>query len=116
VAIKMLRNDRASTAARARFECETKTMASLRHPNILPIFDSGELHGLPFYVTPFIADGTLAERITEMGRLPWPEARPTSCWNMGGRSSPISASRDTSLLIRTASFRRSQLFPAPRAT
>jgi serine/threonine-protein kinase len=101
VAIKMLRNDRASTAARARFECETKTMASLRHPNILPIFDSGELHGLPFYVTPFIADGTLAERITEMGRLPWPEALRIAV-QVGDALSAVHADRVVHLDVKPA--------------
>ncbi len=74
VAVKILGTNRATPGARARFECETNIMARLRHPNVLTIYDSGELDGRPFYVAPFIAGGTLAERIRESGRLPWTEA------------------------------------------
>ncbi len=74
VAVKMLRTDRTSPSSLERFRREITTMACLRHPNILPVYDSGEVDGRPFYVAPFIGGGTLADQIQERGCLPWTEA------------------------------------------
>ncbi len=46
-----------------RFLREAEMVASLQHPNILPIYDFGEREGLPFLVLPLIDDGTLADRL-----------------------------------------------------
>ncbi|MEM7351674.1 MAG: protein kinase [Acidobacteriota bacterium] len=46
-----------------RFEREAQVVASLEHPNILPIFDFGEHQGLPFLVMPLVRGGTLADRM-----------------------------------------------------
>jgi serine/threonine-protein kinase len=37
-----------------RFVVEIKTTASLQHPHILSLFDSGTADGFLFYVMPFI--------------------------------------------------------------
>ncbi len=44
-----------------RFLREARVVASLEHPNILPIYDFGEQDGLPFLVMPLIGGGTLAD-------------------------------------------------------
>ena len=54
-----------------RFRRETLAISHLEHPNILTVFDSGEQDGFTYMVTPFIAGGTLAERL---GR-PWSAAQ-----------------------------------------
>ncbi len=46
-----------------RFLREARVVASLEHPNILPIYDFGEQDGLPFLVMPLIGGGTLADRL-----------------------------------------------------
>ena len=74
VAIKVLHERQTSATVRERFKKETETMARLRHPNILPIHDSGECDGRLFYITPFVAGGTVAGRIQNDGPLSWPEA------------------------------------------
>ncbi len=51
-----------------RFLREARTVASLEHPNILPIYDFGERDGLPYLVMPLIQGGTLADRL-EGGRI-----------------------------------------------
>ncbi len=44
-----------------RFLREARVVASLEHPNILPIYDFGDHRGLPFLVLPLIRGGTLAD-------------------------------------------------------
>jgi serine/threonine-protein kinase len=45
VAIKVPRPELASVLGAERFVQEIKTTASLQHPNILPLFDSGRTGG-----------------------------------------------------------------------
>jgi len=47
----------------ARFEREIKLLTRLQHPNIIPILDFGEADGLAFIVMPYIASGTLFDRL-----------------------------------------------------
>ncbi len=46
-----------------RFLREARVVASLDHPNILPIWDFGEHQGAPYLVMPCIRGGTLANRL-----------------------------------------------------
>jgi serine/threonine protein kinase len=59
-ALKIIRADLADRPRyRARFAREGKILRSLQHPNILPIFDSGEIEGIPFIDTQFVRGGDL---------------------------------------------------------
>jgi len=44
----------ATVSGAERFVQEITTTASLQHPHILPLFDSGTADGFLFYVVPFI--------------------------------------------------------------
>ena len=46
-----------------RFLREARMVASLEHPNILPVYDFGEDNGVPFLVMPYLSGGTLRERL-----------------------------------------------------
>jgi tRNA A-37 threonylcarbamoyl transferase component Bud32 len=50
---------------RVRFEREAKTVASLEHPAIVPVYDVGEEDGQPYFVMRHMTGGSLSERIKE---------------------------------------------------
>lgn len=54
-----------SPSALERFRLETRAMASLQHPGILPVYTSGEQDGVPFFTMQLATGGTLAERSAE---------------------------------------------------
>ena len=70
VAIKVLSRDFASVIGIERFLREIRIVAQITHPHVLPLLDSGETDGLLYYVMPFIAEGSLKDRITGDGPLP----------------------------------------------
>ena len=59
-----------------RFAREAKTMAQLRHPNIITIHDFGNQDGLPYIVMEYLTGETLSEIITNREHLPLDEALP----------------------------------------
>ncbi|MBL8878036.1 MAG: protein kinase [Phycisphaerales bacterium] len=64
VAIKLIRGGAlASAADRARFEREVRILAQLKHPNIVPIYDSGQSGGWNYFVMDFIDGATLEEYV-----------------------------------------------------
>jgi eukaryotic-like serine/threonine-protein kinase len=70
VAVKVLKPELAAVLGADRFVQEITTTASLQHPHILPLFDSGEADGFLFYVMPFIDGETLRtklDRETQLG-------------------------------------------------
>lgn len=74
VALKMLLvGAYARTQDRERFRREAEAEAGLRHPNIVQVYDVGELDGRPYFTMEFVEGGSLAERLTE-GRLTAGEA------------------------------------------
>jgi serine/threonine-protein kinase len=74
VAIKVLRPDLGVMLGAERFLREIEVAASLSHPNILPLLDSGDAEGLLFYVMPFIEGESLADRLVREVQLPIDEA------------------------------------------
>ncbi len=69
VAIKVIRPDISRTMAAARFLSEIRLTAKLQHPNILPLFDSGEAGQLIYYVMPYVAGESLRERLRREGEF-----------------------------------------------
>ena len=70
VAIKVLHAEAAASLASDRFLREIRLLATLQHPNILPLHDSGIVGGIPYYVMPFVAGESLRERLKRDGPLP----------------------------------------------
>ncbi len=69
VAVKVMRPEISSALGPERFLREIATTASLRHPNILPLFDSGEAAGSLYYVMPYVEGESLRDRLTRERRL-----------------------------------------------
>jgi serine/threonine protein kinase len=64
VALKMLRNwARAGEKELARFRAEADVIARLQHPNIVQIYDVGEVAGRPYFVLEYVASGSLAQHL-----------------------------------------------------
>jgi putative two-component system response regulator len=64
VAIKVLPDFFAEEEAyRERFQQEARSVARLKHPNILNIFDFGQEHGVTYLVLELVEGGTLADRL-----------------------------------------------------
>lgn len=74
VAVKVLRPELSATLGHDRFLREITTTAGLRHPNILPLYDSGESAGFLFYVMPYVDGESLRDRLERDGPLPIEDA------------------------------------------
>ena len=84
VAVKVLRHDIGAALGPERFLSEIEVTANLQHPNLLPLFDSGEAlvadadggpkRSILFYVMPYVEGQTLRQRLHREGQLPVDEA------------------------------------------
>ncbi len=70
VVLKVVHPALASVLDVDRFLREIKLTARLRHPHILPLLDSGEVGGRPWYASPEIGGVSLRQRLTSDVRLP----------------------------------------------
>ena len=70
VALKFIAPDLASTPGfRERFTAETKTAASLDHPNVIPIFQAGEHEGVLFLAMRYVDGDDLRSELQREGRI-----------------------------------------------
>ena len=69
VAIKVLHPELSAVIGTERFLAEIRTTASLQHPHILPLFDSGSVDGLLYYVMPFVDGESLRQRLDREKQL-----------------------------------------------
>jgi TolB-like protein/tRNA A-37 threonylcarbamoyl transferase component Bud32 len=74
VAIKVLRPELAAGLGAERFVREIEISAKLTHPHILPLFDSGNVDGLLYYVMPYVEGESLRDRLAREGKVPAEEA------------------------------------------
>ena len=74
VALKVLDPELGAVLGAERFLSEIRVTANLQHPNLLPLFDSGEANGLLYYVMPFVEGETLRARLLREKQLPVDEA------------------------------------------
>jgi tRNA A-37 threonylcarbamoyl transferase component Bud32 len=70
VALKILRPELARSVGAERFLREIRVAAGLQHPNILPLYDSGEVDDSLFFVMPYLEGETLRDRITRESPFP----------------------------------------------
>jgi serine/threonine-protein kinase len=74
VAIKVMNPNLADALDSKRFVREMGVAASLDHPLIVPLIDSGHAGAALFYVMPFVSGESLYDRLQREGRLPVPDA------------------------------------------
>jgi serine/threonine protein kinase/Flp pilus assembly protein TadD len=74
VAVKVLRPELAPVSGSERFLREIEIAAGLRHPHILPLYDSGEADGLLYYVMPLVEGESLRARLARERQLPIDDA------------------------------------------
>ena len=63
VALKVLKPELAAVIGAERFLAEIKVTANLQHPNILPLYDSGEAESFLYYVMPYVKGDTLRDKL-----------------------------------------------------
>jgi serine/threonine-protein kinase len=73
VAIKVLRPELVASVSAARFHREIRHLRTLRHPNILPLLDSGQEGELLYFSMPYVEGDTLRIRLDRVGVLPLEE-------------------------------------------
>ncbi|MEO8227559.1 MAG: protein kinase, partial [Gemmatimonadota bacterium] len=74
VAIKVVHPELAAVIGPERFLQEIELTASLQHPHILPLFDSGNADGVLYYVMPYVEGETLRARLAREHQLPVSDA------------------------------------------
>lgn len=69
VAVKILNSELSAALGPERFLREIDIVAHLNHPHILPLLDSGDALGSLFYVMPYVAGGSLRQRLRRETQL-----------------------------------------------
>ncbi|WP_157749510.1 serine/threonine-protein kinase [Jatrophihabitans sp. GAS493] len=74
VAVKVFRFDSPAVDDQRRVEAEMRTLAGLRHPNLVTVFDAGSVHegpeATPYIVMELITGPTLGQRIAQAPLIP----------------------------------------------
>ncbi|MCG6986731.1 MAG: protein kinase [Gemmatimonadetes bacterium] len=74
VAVKVMRPELTATLGADRFLREVEIAARLNHPHILPMYDSGEAHGVLYYAMPWVEGASLEGKMRREGQMQAEEA------------------------------------------
>jgi serine/threonine protein kinase len=69
VAIKAMHRNLSSAIGVERFRREMGIAASLSHPRIVPLYDSGDVDGVLYYIMPYVEGESLFQRLERERRL-----------------------------------------------
>jgi serine/threonine protein kinase len=69
IALKLLSAD-ADAATRAEWLNEARACSTLKHPNVVPVFEADEHAGQPYLVFEYVEGGTLSAMLKTRPRLP----------------------------------------------
>ena len=98
VAVKLLADALAYDGdARERFSREARSMAALNHPNVVQVYDVGQVdERRPYFIMEHVPGGSLADRLRESGALPAEEVDRIAVESLRG----LAAAHDAGLLHR----------------
>jgi serine/threonine-protein kinase len=74
VALKVLHPELAESLGAERFQREIRVAASLQHPHILSVHDSGSTDGYLWFTMPFVEGESLRDRLTRERQVPVADA------------------------------------------
>jgi len=74
VAVKVMASELSGSLGVERFLREIQIAATLTHPHIVPVYDSGSADGQPYYVMPYVEGESLRDRMEREKQLPLDEA------------------------------------------
>ena len=74
VALKVMNPEAGMSLGPERFQREIRLAASLQHPHVLPVHDSGETAGRLWFTMPYVRGESLRDRLRRDGTLPIKEA------------------------------------------
>lgn len=74
VAVKIVQPEFSALLGTERFLHEIRVAATLQHPHILPLYDSGEAEGILYYVMPYVEGESLRQRLEREHQLPVEDA------------------------------------------
>src|SRR5688572_6275695 len=74
VALKVLHAHLGHALGPERFQREIRLAASLQHPHVLSVHDSGETAGRLWFTMPYVRGESLRDRLRRDGTLPLPDA------------------------------------------
>jgi serine/threonine protein kinase len=69
-AVKVLQALAPDPDAVQRFRREAQAIAHMRHPNIISLYDFGELEGTPYMIVEYVGGGSLADRLQQSPLAP----------------------------------------------
>lgn len=98
VAVKLLADALAYDGdARERFSREARSMAALNHPNVVQVYDVGQVdERRPYFIMEHVPGGSLADRLRDDGALPADEVDRIAVESLRG----LAAAHDAGLLHR----------------
>jgi tRNA A-37 threonylcarbamoyl transferase component Bud32/tetratricopeptide (TPR) repeat protein len=74
VAVKVLDPTLGSAIGLERFQREIAIAAALQHPNIVPLYDSGGVGSVLYFIMPLVGGESLRHRMRREAQLPLPDA------------------------------------------
>ena len=72
--VKVMKSGGAAAARSQYFLLEMQVLQKMRHPNVVPMSDAGEAHGVLYFTMPFLEGDTLRQRLAREGAFPMGDA------------------------------------------
>jgi eukaryotic-like serine/threonine-protein kinase len=95
-AVKVLQAIAPDPDATARFRREAQSIAQMRHPNVLNVYDFGEYQGTPYMIVEYMPGGSLSDRLKAGERTD----RPTTLHLLDGIAAALDYAHSLAIVHR----------------